>query len=204
MSAQHAETTPTPGFADPVLGAQAAFRRIMTAMAEPAQPVAMDDVAIVSPPRGLTRASAAIALTLLDFETPVFLGPGLDGDDAIAAFLDFHTGAPRTAEPRQAAFAFLNAGDGMPPLADFSAGEPDYPDRSATLVLQVTAFADSGLMFDGPGFAAPRGFSIAPPMADFEAQWHANRTHFPCGIDLLFASDDAVAALPRSTNLRSA
>jgi len=91
----------------------------------------------------------------------------------------------------------------MPPLDAFSNGEPDYPDRSATLVVQVATFSDSGLMFDGPGFAAPRGFSIAPPIADFEAQWHANRAHFPCGVDLLFASDDAVAALPRSTNLRS-
>ena len=79
-----------PGFADPVLASQAAFRAIMDAMASPGSIVAVDGLAHA--PRPLGRAAAAVALTLLDYETPVWLDPLLAPSPDITDWLRFHTG----------------------------------------------------------------------------------------------------------------
>ena len=64
-----------PGFSEPVLASQAVFRTVMEAMARPGQ-IAEIGVAL-APPAPLGIAAAALALTLLDFETPVWLDPKL-------------------------------------------------------------------------------------------------------------------------------
>jgi len=189
-----------PAFDDSALASQAVFRTVMEAMARPALPRALS--AKLSPPRPLAPLAAAVALTLLDYETPFWLDRGLAADDAVAAWLAFHTGAPRTVDAGQASFAFISNPAAMPAFESFAPGTLEYPDRSTTLVLQVESFADGdALAFSGPGIAGLRRFSAAPLPADFVAQLKANRELFPRGIDLIFVSDDQLAALPRSVRL---
>ena len=63
------------GFADKVLSAQSTFRSVMDAMARPGsvQRVA----AAAGTPGAMMRGTAAIALTLFDHDTPVWLDAGI-------------------------------------------------------------------------------------------------------------------------------
>ena len=187
------------GFADPVHEAQRTFRAVMDAMAEPGRHLPL--ATALSPPAPLSASMAAVALTLLDYETPFWLDPLLAGAPEVASFLIFHTGAPRTPHAEAARFALIGDGANLPDLARFAEGEPEYPDRSATLLVAVAGLADAPFRLAGPGIAGARGFGAAPLPEDFTARWAKNHTRFPLGVDLVFCASGKLAALPRSTRL---
>jgi alpha-D-ribose 1-methylphosphonate 5-triphosphate synthase subunit PhnH len=187
----------TAGFADPVFAAQATFRAVLDAMARPGNIQRIDPA--LTPPPTLSRGAAAIALTLADHDTPVWLGPDFAAHPGIAEWLRFHCGCEIVAEPAQAAFAFTGGGSSGPDFAAFNLGTSDYPDRSTTLILQVDRLqSGAGLVLTGPGIRERSRLQANPLPSDFVARLAANRALFPRGIDLLLATDDAVAALPRS------
>jgi alpha-D-ribose 1-methylphosphonate 5-triphosphate synthase subunit PhnH len=189
-----------PAFDDPPLASQAVFRTVMEAMARPALPRPLS--VKLSPPPPLSVAAAAVALTLIDYETPFWLDPVLTADGAVAAWLSFHTGAPLAANAAAASFVFIGDPGAMPPFDAFAPGSPEYPDRAATLVLQVENFSDGEpLTFTGPGIPGSRRLAAAPLPADFRARLLANRAMFPRGVDLVLVSGATVAALPRSIRL---
>jgi len=189
-----------PAFADPVRGSQAVFRSVMDAMARPGTIVATGGLARAPQPLGL--AAAAVALTLIDYETPVWLDPALAQSREVAAWLRFHTGAPLTDDPRQAAFGFIADPLRMPRFEAFSQGSMEYPDRAATLVLQVERLSDNaGFCLSGPGIRGSRALSAAPLPADFAARMRANHALFPRGLDIILASATMVTALPRSVHV---
>ncbi len=186
------------GFGDPVGDTQRIFRHVLTALSRPGSSIDLDS-GVVSPVPGFA-AAAAVALTLLDFETPVFLPAGDDGAQ-LGRWLRFHCGCPLTDQPKSAAFAILHA-KAMLPLAAFDAGDPKYPDRSTTLVLTCAALT-GGPMVDltGPGI---RGSMTIAPLGlpdGFWAEVLADRGQFPLGIDIILAAGDAIIGLPRSTRV---
>ena len=186
-----------PAFADPPRATQSVFRCVMEAMARPGEVRAL--TSLPAPPAPLGAAAAALALTLLDYETPFWLDPTLAAAPQVREWLRFHTGAPLTVEAAKAAFAFIADPARCPAFAEFSLGSLEYPDRSTTLVLQVDGF-DRGapLTLAGPGIKGTQQLRAAPLPRDFRARLIANRALFPRGIDLILASSDAIAALPRS------
>ena len=189
----------TAAFADPVHASQHTFRAVMDALARPGTIISL--AATVTAPSPLHPAAAAVALTLLDFETPVWLDHALSATRDIADWIRFHTGAPITPDPRAAAFAFVADGAGAPDLEAFSLGTPEYPDRSTTLVLQVKQFSGESLTLAGPGIAGTQTFAAGPLPKNFRQQLIANRALFPRGVDVILATDDAIAALPRSVRV---
>jgi len=187
------------GFAEPVLAVQASFRAVMDAMARPGN---IRRLAGISAPAPLSPTAAAIALTLVDYETPFWLDSPLAASSEVARFICFHTGARLTADPAEAAFAFVAAPAAMPPFAMFAHGSAEYPDRSTTLVLQVTHLAEGdGMVLRGPGIDGARRLAASPLPADFLARLADNRAQFPRGVDILLALNDAVAGLPRSLHV---
>jgi alpha-D-ribose 1-methylphosphonate 5-triphosphate synthase subunit PhnH len=189
-----------PAFADPVRGSQAVFRSVMDAMARPGTIVATGGLAQAPQPLGL--AAAAVALTLIDYETPVWLDPTLAQPTDVATWLRFHTGAPLTDDPRHAAFGFIADPPRMPRFEAFSQGSMEYPDRAATLVLQVERLSDDGgFCLSGPGIKGSSALSASPLPADFAARMRANRVLFPRGVDIILASATTLAALPRSVHV---
>jgi alpha-D-ribose 1-methylphosphonate 5-triphosphate synthase subunit PhnH len=189
--------TLSPSYADPVQGSQGTFRAVMDAMARPGTiKVVPAEVAAPSP---LNAAAAAVALTLLDYETPVWLDRVLAGKQDVVDWFRFHTGAPITSDPIVAAFAFVADPMHAPDFESFSPGSMEYPDRSTTLVLQVERFSGSeSLCLSGPGVESVQRLAATPLPNNFRAQLIANRALFPRGVDVILATDEAVVALPRS------
>ena len=187
-------------FSDPVFQSQSVFRAVMDAMARPGTILPLG--AEASPPAPLCPASGAIALTLCDDGTPVWLTAAL-AQSAVPAWLSFHTGAPVTQVKPDARFVFVEAGGLVPGFDQFALGSQEYPDRSATLVLDIAAL-DGGPEFiaSGPGI---KGEAVIAPtgLPDiFLTLWNENRAIFPRGVDLILVAGTDVLCLPRTTRLR--
>lgn len=178
------------GFADPAREAARAFRGALEAMARPGR---IERVAGVAPPPPLSPAAAALLLVLCDTDTPLHLAGPLDSA-AVRTWLAFHTGAPMAPAAR-CAFA---AGEwaALGELARYPAGTPDYPDRSATLIVEVAQLDGPGTRLTGPGIATEARL----PLPD-AAALAANAARYPCGVDLFLTCGHRLAALPRSTRI---
>lgn len=186
-----------PGFAEPTLDAQRCFRALLDAMAHPGR-IAELPVAI-EPPPGLMAASAALCLTLLDAETPLWLDPAAAGEEA-AAWLRFHCGCPLVEDSRQAAFALAV---GAPPeFSRFAEGDDLAPEDSATVIWQVERLEEKGpLRLTGPGIEREQALGLAPLDDAFIEAWSENGALFPCGLDLVLVCGGRLAALPRTTRI---
>ena len=123
------------GFVDKVLSAQSTFRSVMDAMARPGSVQRV--VASVGTPSTMMRGTAAIALTLFDHDTPIWLDTRMSETTEVAKWLKFHSGAPVVADSSICSFALIGDADALPELDRFAFGSNEYPDRSTTLILQV-------------------------------------------------------------------
>lgn len=181
----------TPGFADPVLDAQASFRAILEAMSRPGRIQRMD--ARITPPTPLCSAAGAALLSLADADTPLWL----DAGDTVGEWLRFHCGAPIT--PDIGAARFVVACGAAPSLDSLDIGTDEDPQLGATLILQVAGLvAGDGWRLTGPGIQYEHRLRVLGAPADFVAAWARNQALFPRGIDVLLCVGDRIAALPRS------
>ncbi len=185
------------GFADPVGEAQATFRAVLDAMARPGRPHAAGEGLTAPPP--LDRATAAVLLTLVDNETPLWL----DADVAPAReWLAFHCGAAIVEAVDCAAFA---AGLSMPDLAALPSGSDEAPETSATLILQIAALGTgTKYILSGPGLLEPALLAASGLPADFVAIWQRNHALYPRGVDIILCAGTTLAALPRSVSIEEA
>lgn len=189
-------TAVRPAFADPMRDSQSVFRKVMEAVARPGT---IADIAFAAePPAGLDPAAAAVALTLFDFETQVWLDPALAGGET-ETWLRFHCGCPLTADPASAAFAVAADMAKAPPLSAFDQGDAKYPDRSTTLVLQVEALTGGQpVVLTGPGVNGQITVAPAGLPQGFWDQFETNSAQFQFGVDVLLVAGQALMALPRS------
>ncbi|OWV81128.1 carbon-phosphorus lyase subunit PhnH [Rhizobium sp. R634] len=189
----------TGGFADPVFHAQSVFKMLMDGMARPGtiQTAGPD----IDPPAPFGIAAGAIALTLCDHDTSVWLTQGL-AKSAVPDWLGFHTGAPLTAEKADARFAFIEAGAALCSFGLFASGTQEYPDRSTTLVIELPALEGGRrLALMGPGI---KGVTEIEPVGlpeTFLRLWTENRALFPRGIDIVLTSGKRFLWLPRTTKI---
>ncbi len=188
------ETTLEGGFADAPRDAAHAFRACMNAMARPGR---IETLHGATAPAPMSPAAGTLLLTLCDADTPVHLA-GAHDCDAVRQWLAFHTGAPVALTRTDATFA-VGAWDALLPLADYPIGTARYPDRSATLVVEMDSLAAAGARLTGPGIAGTAELTL-PDTAALQA----NHALFPQGLDFYFTAGNRVAALPRSTNVEDA
>ncbi len=182
--------TLTGGFDSPAIQSAHAFRHVMEAMARPGT---IHEIAGAAPPAPLSVAAGVVLLTLCDTDTPIYLAGAFECD-AVRAWLAFHTGAPLAA-PEHSMFA-LGTWEDLLPLSSYPIGTSQYPDRSATLIVERPELSPSGATLTGPGIRDAAYLSL-PGDAGFQA----NQQLFPRGLDFIFTSGNRLAALPRTTKV---
>lgn len=182
--------TLTGGFADAPVEAARAFRAAMNVMARPGR---IEPVAGATAPAPVSPAAAALLLTLCDRETPLHLAGGHDAAE-VRDWIAFHLGAPLVA-PGEATFA-LGTWEALGGLGAYAQGVPDYPDRSATLIVEMAELSATGTRLTGPG-VRDEAFLNLPDAGAFRR----NAAQFPLGVDCYFTCGGRIAALPRSTRI---
>lgn len=182
--------TLTGGFRQAPVDAARAFRAAMTAMARPGD---IRTITGATPPAPLSVAAGTLILTLCDPDTGLALCGACDTAD-VRDWITFHTGAPLV-PPGEAQFAVGRWAD-LIPLDAFRIGTSEYPDRSATLIVEMEALEPTGAVLRGPGIRDTAHLSL--PDAGAMA---GNAALFPLGLDFFLTCGDRVAALPRSTRI---
>jgi len=201
-----------PGFSDPVNGAQSTFRSLLHALSHPGTVVPLRaDATDTTVPPGFSSAMTALLLTLVDSDTPLWLPPGIS--DATRQFLRFHCACPFVDTPSEARFVAVPAGFTVPALHTCNQGDPAFPDRSTTLIIEVEALyaptaaqiqnSEPAFVLSGPGIEHIQSLAVHGLPDDFVVQWRGNHQHFPLGVDVFFSFDTAVCGLPRTTRLES-
>lgn len=189
-----------PGFADAVHDAQSTFSSIMQAMARPGSIQSVSHLSAT--PDFMLKTTGAVLLTLADYDSPLWFDDPMLGDADVVNWTRFHTGAPLTKGRSNAAFAVVSQlQDGLE-FSDFHQGDPEYPDRSTTLIVQVDRLSNQkGWQLTGPGIKESQQLEAAPLSTAFLSQWEHNRGLFPLGIDVILCAPDAIACLPRTVKI---
>jgi alpha-D-ribose 1-methylphosphonate 5-triphosphate synthase subunit PhnH len=182
-----------PGFRDPVHDAQATFRAVLDALTHPGRIVETQVAPAESAPLG---GAAAIALTLCDVDTPIWLDADLA---ARADYLRFHCGAPLSHVPCDARFAFANGLGALPARETFALGNDEYPDRSTTVIIEVAGFrAGEGRTLSGPGIAGRARLVVVGLPDRFWKERDMLAALMPRGLDVIFTSGTRLVGLPRT------
>lgn len=189
----------TGGFSDAVFQSQRIFKALMDGMARPGTLKSFD--LPIKPPAPLNIATGGILLTLCDHETPVWMSAPL-AKSVVASWIGFHTGAPLAADKAEARFAVIELGCGFSSFDLFSQGTQEYPDRSATLIIEVEDF-ESGRerILSGPGIRDIASIRPAGLPDIFERLWSENRAVFPRGVDVILTCGNSFICLPRTTRI---
>ncbi len=188
-----------PGWQQPVFDAQSVFRSSMLAQSYVGRAQQIEPELELPP--GIEPACAALALTLIDFETPVCC---LGFAPQVLSWLQFHTQAPQV-ELAEAHFVLVAKQHELPSLHQCLQGTDLYPDRSATIIKELSNLnSGQALCLSGPGLAQPMRLHLPDLPADFVRQRMANYLHFPCGVDLFLCAGRQLLALPRSTKVEEA
>lgn len=183
-------TTVTGGFAHAAHGSAHAFRATLEAMARPG---AAQTLRGAQGPAPMSAAASAVLLTVLDHGTPLALLGDFDRGE-VRDWLRFHT-ACSFSTPEQAAFVLTDWAHALP-LERFAQGSAAYPDKSATLIVELAQWGEPRVRLSGPGL--PHATPAALP---FDPALVSNHQGFPLGVDFLFTCGDQVVGLPRSTQV---
>jgi alpha-D-ribose 1-methylphosphonate 5-triphosphate synthase subunit PhnH len=199
------------GFSDEAFGSQAVFRVVLTALSEPGQWRELGCDAPV-PEYGQSAAAAAL-LALLDPDCVLWVSPEL-AKGAVPAWLRFHTGCRVTSLPREANFLWFHALDAVLPFTEFALGSDEYPDQSATVLIDFSppldkAFKTPKLSLTGPGINEAVHVVLSEQIEISEEKFNGllvavqlNQALFPRGVDVLLCAGTRVLGLPRTTCLR--
>lgn len=178
------------GFSDAPVDAAHAFRAALSAMARPGR---IERIAGARPPAPLSVAAGTLILTLCDPEAPVHLAGAHDTPE-IRAWIAFHSGAAIV--PRSDAAFAIGTWDALAPLQGYRSGTAEYPDRSATLIVEMPSLLPEGARLTGPGIRDSARLSLPDPAA-----FVRNAALFPLGLDFFLTAGDRMAALPRTTKV---
>jgi len=176
----------TGGFTNAPHQSAYAFRAALNALSRPGMIEALTGA---TPPAPMSVAAGVLILTLCDRTTPLHL-VGAHDCAALRDWVTFHTGAPWVAA-EAASFALGQWQDLS--VDHYAIGTAEYPDRAATLIVEMPALTATGARLTGPGIEVSARLSLP--------QGFRNRADFPLGLDCFFTCGDRIAALPRSTKI---
>ena len=178
---------------------QRIFRAILLTMAQPGTVTVLGNWP--KPPKGLHPAAAAVCLALVDMDTPLWVGTHAPMD--VTTYLRFQCGCPLPRKEENCAFGLILNGNDLPDLERFNPGEIEYPDRSATLIIQVSSIdLGRGVHLSGPGTRNETRLHVDGLDPAFWKSLQQNNRRFPLGYDVILATKTEIASLPRSVQVR--
>jgi len=188
------------GLAHAVLDSQRVFRAVLDASSHPGRVVAVPPPVETPPP--LWPATASLCLALVDMDTPLWLDAAARAPD-VAEYFRFHCGCRIVTAPGIARFAIVVDPRQMPALEEFDVGTDEYPDRSATVIVQVEALEEgiAGQRLAGPGIENEARLLARGLPEGFWRSIRQNHALFPRGVDVILSADDLIAAIPRTTRV---
>ncbi len=202
MSLAYTHQGIAPAFADPVHEAQTVFRQLLEAISHPGTIVSAATTA--EQPGAMGEAMTALALTLLDNDTRVWLDTTLAESASVADYLRFHCSCPVVESPGEADFALIGSVGTLPRQERFYPGNAQNPDPRATILIEMPQLTGGHTtVLSGPGIAATRDFDPVGLPDWFWSAWAVNRGAFPMGVDLVFTCGAELCALPRSTSVEA-
>lgn len=176
----------TGGFTNAPHQSAYAFRAALNVLSRPGM---IETVSGATPPAPLSVAAGVLIVTLCDRTTPLHLA-GIYDCPEVRNWVTFHTGAPLVAA-EAASFAL---GQWLDLAVDhYAIGTAEYPDRAATLIVEMPSLTATGAHLTGPGIEVSARLSLP--------QGFRNRAEFPLGLDCFFTCCDRIAALPRSSKI---
>ncbi len=191
--------TDTSEFGEIALQSASDFRLIMEAMSRPGKVMNFDE--IHESTGTMNAGSSMVAMTLCDHETPVWLDDELSTKE-VKEFVRFNCSSPITTDPGGIQFGFFSKPPSNEELERFPLGTPAYPDRSATLVIQIDGLSEgSGVVLGGPGIKTIHKLNANGLEKSFWNWWQQNNMRFPLGIDVILTTDTSIAALPRTVHV---
>lgn len=170
---------------------QRVFRRLVNAMARPATLWDLSDLI------GNKPSWEAVLSTLVDGS--VYLSDPNDLlDDQSWQFFQAGASAPEKA-------GYILANGASHPKYEPKLGSLESPEDGATLLLCVARLGGSGTLLtcSGPGIKNTHDLCVhglAPLWLKRRLQWNKG---FPLGVDFILADDQSIAALPRTTHVKS-
>ena len=187
-----------PGLENPVLDSQKIFRQLLTGMSEPG--VISTVQGVIEHPMGLFPATYAIALTLFDQDTRIFLSDNMQQNE-ISDSLRFHSSISQVSLAADADFVICNESD-RPDLDQLNWGTEAYPDQSCTLIIQCRSFFQ-GIVYraTGPGIKGSSKICSSAFNGTLLHQREKLSSRFPLGIDLILTSGRDFFCIPRTTKL---
>ncbi|MDX1737749.1 MAG: phosphonate C-P lyase system protein PhnH [Alphaproteobacteria bacterium] len=199
------------GLNNPVHDTAQTFRQLMTVIAEPGKIERLNMAC--DHPTALSKATSLILLTLLDMDTQLYLAPKYNLPE-IRDFFTVQTGTKLVSKIEQAHFVLIDQNTDIDVYRELSIGNPEYPDQSATLIIQSeqtdalltevdTNKPPSIAIASGPGIQSSREILLPDLPNDFLIWRDQKNSNFPCGFDMIFTQQSDIFALPRTTKVEN-
>jgi alpha-D-ribose 1-methylphosphonate 5-triphosphate synthase subunit PhnH len=126
----------------------------------------------------------------------------VDEKSDAAGWLRFHCGCPLVNSPFTASFALISRAYGAPALDQFNPGQDEFPEQSATLIIQVSGFTSgSGRCLRGPGIETLERLEVHGLPDEFWTAWRLNQRLYPLGVDVFLTAGSTLVALTRTTEV---
>ena len=177
-------------YTDPSAQSARAFRIALNALAHPGR---LYEFEPLEAPKPMSAAMAHLALVLLDPTTAVAL-EGQYACKAVQDWITFHTNAPLVSAP-EADFVLCDM-DTFTCVDHLKHGDPQYPDRSATVIGDISNTPLTPVQLRGPGIKDETAATLP-----HVSMVMANAQRFPMGVDFFFTQGAQVIGLPRSTKV---
>lgn len=179
---------------------QAHFRKILYAMARPGLCINLDGPDL-HPPLDLYRSSASIGLALMDRYVQFYCH---NYSSDTTAYLALNTGAAQ-GSLKEADFIFVHATEAGYCMQQAKMGSLEYPDESATLIIQVEGFERTdglSVQLQGPGIEGQRTISVSGIEPLLIETFMEVNSEYPLGIDCIFAApDNSIMCIPRTSRI---
>lgn len=187
---------------DTIFDAQKHFRVLLDVMAKPGK-IAYLERPHVRPPGKLYPATGLIAFALFNSDCSFAFVGNFPGE---SEYIQVNTGAPMALLEEADFVLFPQPGRYYDRLPEVKTGIPEYPDQSATLLIQVDQLSKTPipggltLHLEGPGIDGHTQVSVAGILPEWlEAIRQANKA-YPLGIDVFWIDrHQGICGLPRTT-----